>query len=185
VIEIVKDGFWAVPMVNVAPVTVPPGVVTATVPPAGTVAVIDVGETTVYDAEMPPNVTLVAPPKPLPVIVTFVPTGPLVGEKLVIEGFTLKGDVLVAVPLAVVTVTGPLIAAVGTVAVIVVDELTLKPALTPLKATAVAPLKPLPEIVTEVPVTPLVGLSPEMAGAPAGEYPSTQLDEALLHSRCT
>ena len=48
-----------------------------------------------------------------------VPTTPLVGLKLVIVGVatTTKSLELVAVPPAVVTVTGPLLAAAGTVAV--------------------------------------------------------------------
>ena len=64
----------------------PPAVVTrtSTVPlPAGEVAVIDVAELTVkLVAAVAPNVTAVAPVKPVPVIVTEVPpaAGPDVGE---------------------------------------------------------------------------------------------------------
>lgn len=57
---------------------------TSTVPvPAGEVAVIDVAELTVkLTALAAPNVTAVAPVKPVPVIVTVVPplVGPAVGE---------------------------------------------------------------------------------------------------------
>jgi hypothetical protein len=66
-------------------VDVPPTVVTFTsiVPvPAGEVAVIDVAEVTVkLVAAVAPNVTAVAPVKPVPVIVTDVPpdSGPVVG----------------------------------------------------------------------------------------------------------
>ena len=70
---------------------------------------------------MPLNFTAVAPVKLAPVIITFVPTGPLVGEKLVIEGagtVTVKLVELVPVPFAVVTLIGPVVAPVGTVAVI-------------------------------------------------------------------
>src|SRR5262245_16693258 len=70
---------------------VPPAVVTLITPvtaPVGTVAVIWVSETTVNEALMPPKVTFVPPLKLFPVIVTNVPTGPLVGEKLVMEGRT-------------------------------------------------------------------------------------------------
>ena len=49
--------------------------------PGGTVAVILVGEFTVKDALTPPNWTAVAPVNPNPVMVTEVPTGPLVGLK--------------------------------------------------------------------------------------------------------
>ena len=67
----------------------------------------------------PLNETAVAPVKFVPLIVTLVPTGPLVGVKLVIVGglaVTVKGLALVAVPPGVVTLTGPVVAPVGTVA---------------------------------------------------------------------
>ena len=51
--------------------------------PAGEVAVIDVAELTVKPvAAVAPNLTAVAPVKPVPVIVTLVPpaVGPAVGE---------------------------------------------------------------------------------------------------------
>ena len=63
--------------------------------------------------------------------------------KLVIVGggpATVKLLVLVAVPLGVVTVIGPVPAVAGTVVLIWVAEATVKVALVPLKATAVAPL---------------------------------------------
>ena len=66
----------------------------------------------------PLNVTAVAPVKFVPLIVTLVPTGPLVGVKLVIvgAGITVKLFVLVAVPPDVVTLSGPVVAPGGTVA---------------------------------------------------------------------
>ena len=68
----------------------PDGVVTEIVPvvePEGTVAVICVELLTVKEvAAVPLNFTAVAPVRFVPVIVTLVPTGPLVGLKLVIEG---------------------------------------------------------------------------------------------------
>ena len=67
----------------------------------------------------PLNETAVAPVKFVPLIVTLVPTGPLVGVKLVIVGgiaVTVKELALVAVPPGVVTLTGPVVAPVGTVA---------------------------------------------------------------------
>ena len=70
-------------------VAVPPGVVTLIVPLAalvGTDAVIEVDEPTLNVAEVLLNVTTVAPVKFVPVIVTDVPTGPLVGAKLEILG---------------------------------------------------------------------------------------------------
>jgi len=64
------------------------------------------------------NVTAVAPVKFVPLIVMLVPTGPLVGVKLVMvgAGITVKLFVLVAVPPGVVTLRGPVVAPVGTVA---------------------------------------------------------------------
>ena len=66
----------------------------------------------------PLNRTAVAPLKFVPLIVTAVPTGPLVGVKLPIvgAGMTVKLAALVAVPPAVVTLTGPVVAPAGTVA---------------------------------------------------------------------
>ena len=55
----------------------------------------------------------------VPLIVTLVPTGPLAGVKLVIVGAggtTVKLVALVAVPPGVVTLSGPVVAPVGTVA---------------------------------------------------------------------
>ena len=75
--------------------------------------------------------TLVAPVKPVPETVTFVPVAPLVGVKLVIVGgggvppVTVNVAVLVALPALVVTVIGPLVAPVGTVAVMWLSELTV------------------------------------------------------------
>ena len=69
-------------------------------------------------AETPANVTAVAPVNALPLMVTDVPTGPLDGVKPVIDGFTLNGVALTAEPAALVTMMEPLVAPLGTVAVI-------------------------------------------------------------------
>jgi hypothetical protein len=109
-------------------VAVPAGVVMVILPfvaPEGTVAVIWVAELTVNEAEMPLNATDVAPVKLAPVIVTTLPTGPLAGEKLVIRGPTVKLLELVAVPAGVVTPIGPVVAPEGTVAVILVELVTV------------------------------------------------------------
>jgi hypothetical protein len=106
-------------------------------------------------------------------IVTDVPTGPLVGLKEVIVGapatVTVKLVGLVAVPLGVVTRIGPVVAPVGTATVILVAApLTLKPgAFTLLNETPVAPVKLVPLIVTDVPTGPLVGLKEVIVGATA------------------
>jgi hypothetical protein len=152
-------------------VAVPPGAVTLIGPdvaPLGTVAVIDVAEFTEKLALVPLKRTAVAPVKFVPLIVTVVPTGPLVGEKPVMVGalaVTVKLLLLVAVPPGVLTLSGPDVAPLGTVAVIEVDEFTEKLALVPLKRTAVAPVKFVPLIVTVVPTAPLVGEKPLIVGA--------------------
>ena len=69
-------------------------------------------------AALPLNVTAVAPVKLLPLIVTLAPTAPLAGVTFAIvgAGITVKLVALVAVPPGVVTLTGPVVAPVGTVA---------------------------------------------------------------------
>ena len=107
------------------------------------------------------------PVKPVPVMVTIVPSGLLVGVKEVIEGTTVttKLDELVPVPAGFVTVIGPVVAPVGTVAVILVLEFTVKLAATPAKLTAVVPVKLPPVMVTVVPAGPLVGEKEVIEGA--------------------
>jgi hypothetical protein len=77
---------------------------------------------------------------------------------------TVKLLVLMAVPLAVVTLTNPEPAFVGTTAVIRVPESMLNAALVPLKATADAPPKFVPVMITLEFTGPLVGVKPKMAG---------------------
>ena len=64
---------------------------------------------------------------PVPVIVTAVPTGPLVGVKLVIvgAGITVNEEPLVAVPPGVSTAIAPVAAPAGTVVVICVALATV------------------------------------------------------------
>jgi len=64
---------------------------------------------------------------------------------------------LVAVPPAVVTLSGPVVAPTGTVATIVVADVTVKVAGVPLNRTAVVPVKFAPLMVTPLPTTPLAG----------------------------
>jgi hypothetical protein len=107
-------------------VAVPPGVVTAILPlvaPLGTVTVICVEPATDTAAALTPlKVTAVAPVNPVPLTVTFVPTGPEFGVKLVIVGAetTMNLVGLLPFPPGLVTVMLPLVAPVGTVAVICV-----------------------------------------------------------------
>ncbi len=112
-------------------VAVPPGVVTLIVPvvaPVGTTAVMDAVLTTVkLLAAVPLNLTVVAPAKAVPVKVMVVPTPPVVGVKLVMAGAATKAklDALVAVPPTVVTLRVPLVAPMGTTAVIEVSLTTV------------------------------------------------------------
>jgi hypothetical protein len=156
-------------------VTVPPGVVTLILPvvaPVGTVAVIDVAELTVNVAVTLLNFTeVVVQPVPLkfvPVIVTFLPTGPKVGVNEVIvgagTGVTVKFVALARSPAAVYTWIGPVVAPVGTTAVtdvaLVVVGVTRPDVL---KRTAVGAVVKVPLIVTVEPTTPLAG---ENVGTP-------------------
>src|SRR5436190_24181821 len=109
----------------------------------------------------------------MPLIVTLVPTGPLVGVKLVMDGGRIVKAVLPMVPPGVVTLIGPVVAPAGTVAWIAVAEFTVRLAVTPLKRTAVAPLKLVPLIVTLVPTRPLIGVKLVMDGGGRVETYST------------
>jgi hypothetical protein len=153
---------------RLALVVVPAGVVTVIGPdaaPAGTVAVILIGELTVNTAEVPLNFTAVAPVRFAPLMATLVPGAPLAGVKLVIRGATVKLVALVAVPPGVVTLIGPVVAFAGTAAVICVLLLTMNVAASPLNLTAVAPVKVAPVIVTLVPGAPLDGENESTVGA--------------------
>ena len=78
---------------------------------------------------------------------------------------TVKPTELVPVPLDVVTAMRPLLADVGTVAVICVLELIVKLlAFTPLNLTDRAPVNPVPMITTDVPAGPLVGVNETIVG---------------------
>jgi hypothetical protein len=155
----------AVTVKLLADVPVPEAVVTETFPvvvPAATVAVIWVALLTVNAVALVAlNFTAVAPVKFVPVTTTEAPTGPLVGLKLVIVGraATVKLLADTPVPFAVVTLIGPLVVPVATVAVILVGLLTVNVvALVELNFTAVAPVKFVPVIVATVPTGPAVGL---------------------------
>ena len=148
-------------------VVAPAGVVTATVPvvaPAGTVALILIGETTLKEAAEPLNLTEVAPVKFAPLIVTLDPITPLGGERLVMRGATVKLVALVATPPGVVTVMGPVSALPGTVIVIWVAESTVKGALRPLSLTEVVLPRFVPVMATLTPIAPLPGEKLLIAG---------------------
>lgn len=143
-------------------VAVPSSVVTVMGPlgaPTGTVAVIVPELLTVNVVGCPLNETAVAPVKFVPLIVTTVPAAPTAGAKEVMPGVTVKRVVVATGPPGVVTVMGPVVAPAGTVVVIVPEASTVKAAATPLKETAVAPVKAVPVIVTPVPAGPKIGVN--------------------------
>lgn len=157
--------------------TVPPVVVRLILfvtAPAGTVTVAEVEVEAVTTAATVPKVTaglaVVALVKLVPFITTEVPIAPLAGEKLVKVGLatTVKLVALVAVPPLVVTVTLPVIAAVGTVTVAVVrvaaDTVAAMAPNFTVGFRVVALVKPVPAITMLAPIAPLLGVSPVMVG---------------------
>ena len=135
--------------------------------PEGTTAVICVVESTViFDAGVPPKRTPVTLENPLPVITTRVPTPPLVGVNepmpRAFPTVNLESDLATLAPIA--TRIRPDTASAGTMAEIWVAESTVKLASCPPKRTLVAPRKPVPVMVTLVPLTPLVGAKDDTAG---------------------
>jgi hypothetical protein len=160
-------------------VPVPAGVVTRIRPvfaPTLTVAVIWASESTVNFTSQPPIVTRVAPVKSEPWIVTCVKRSPLVGvnEDTVGAGVvgvvTVKSVALASVPPGVVTAIGPVVAPTGTVAVICTPESTVKDAFVPFNVTAVAPVNPVPVIVTTVPSGPDAGSKLSTVGGTAPAF---------------
>lgn len=111
------------------------------------------------------NDTELAPVNALPLIVTMVPALPEVGLNEETAGITPKLVELVVLPSGVVTVTGPVSAPDGTVAVIFVSDTTVNAAARPLNATELAPVRALPLTVTDDPTVAEDGETPETAGA--------------------
>ena len=161
-----------VTMKSSALVTSPPGAVALIFPvvaPAGTLARICVLESTIKDAPATLlNVTCVVPKKLFPVMVTWVPAGPLVGVKEEMVGgsgsVTVKSSALATSPPGAVTLILPVLALTDTVARICVSESTLNAAAILLNVTCVAPVKLFPVIVTDVPIGPLFGVKEAMVG---------------------
>jgi hypothetical protein len=161
---------------------VPPTVitVTSTVPvlAAGVTAVMDMGELTVkLVALVEPKLTVVAPVKLVPAMVTEVPppVDPVFGVTEETVGAATYVNWSAAdvadVPTGVVTVTSTVPGdPAGLIAVIVVDEVTRKlvEAVEP-KVTPVAPVRLAPVIVTELPpaAMPAVGLIAVTVGEPS------------------
>src|SRR5438067_27022 len=145
----------------------PEGVTTVSLPveaSAGTTTVILVALTVAGAARTPLKRTLVAPPKALPAIVSVVPTGAAPGVTEPTRGMTNSVAALVAVPPAVVIVTGPSVALAGTVSRSCVRESTLNPALTLFTFTALTPPKPVPRRSTGLPGAAWDGANVVIAG---------------------
>ena len=126
------------------------------VSPAGTVQVIEVVLQALVAAVMPPTVTAPDAPRPVPEMVSVVPTGPLVGERLVstalagVGASTVKARALEAAPPVGVTVTvvAPGARLAGTMAVIEVALHAVVVAEVAPKRTAPAEPRFVPAIVT-------------------------------------
>jgi len=108
-------------------------------------------------------------PKFDPVTVTDVPTGPLVGERLVMVGVvevTVKVDALLTTP-PTVTTTLPLVAVAGTGTTMLVADQLVGVAAVPLKVTELVPWEapnPVPVMVVGVPTGPDPGATVVMTG---------------------
>ncbi len=156
--------------------TTPPTVTTTfpVVAPVGTDVARLVALQLVTVAAVPLNVTLLVPwvdPKFVPLIVTAVPTGPEVADRLVIAGaevgVTVKSTPLLATP-PTVTTTFPVVAPVGADVARLVALLLVTVASIPLNVTVLVPCvapKFVPVIVTAVPTDPEVGDTLVMLGA--------------------
>src|SRR6266550_2571242 len=101
-------------------------------------------------------------------MVTRVPGGPDVGVKLDTVGMTRNAVELVPVPEGEETVTGPVSAPNGTLALTWVGETTENVAAVPSNATSVAPVNPCPSIVTSLPTLARGGDSDEIVGGGGG-----------------
>ena len=147
--------------------TIPAGVATLIGPVVaalGAVAMISFGESTSKPAVAPLNFTAMTSVKFVPRTVTRVPAKPLAGEKLAMRGAAMNLILLTAVPVAVVTLIGPVIALSGTTVMICVGAVTVKLALVPPNFTAVVPVKLMPSIMTLAPGNAAAGEKLVMIG---------------------
>jgi hypothetical protein len=137
--------------------------VTTTLPvvaPLGTVTAILDEPHVVTEAVVPLNVTVLVPcvePNVVPVIVTAAPTAPVVIDKLVIAGVTVKLIPLLTTPLAFTTTFPVVVAPFGTVTAILEAPQVVMAAVVPLNVTEPVPCglpKFDPVIVTAVPTGP-------------------------------
>jgi hypothetical protein len=127
---------------------------------------MDVGLTTVnVDADMPPKVTIEAPVKLVPVIVTVCPVQAVAGVKLVTVGGTARiKPANAAVPTGVVTLTLPLVPDATTAVIVVGFTYEKEVAAVPPNVTAVTPVKLVPVMVTVAPDNTAVGENEVITG---------------------
>src|SRR5215831_16279151 len=144
----------------------------------GTGAMMLVADQLVAMAAIPLKVTVLLPcvvPKFAPLMVTTVPTGPFVGDRLAIVGVAAVETVNATPLLATaptVTTTLPVVAGAGTGTTMLVADQLVGVATAPLKATVLLPCvapKFVPAMVTEVPAGPLVGDTLVIVGVAAAE----------------
>ena len=157
---------------------VPKLVVTTTVAaetgtPDGTDVVIEFALLVEMIAAMPPNVT-VAPARPDPVMVTTVPTVPVLGASKLIDGtaggggaLTMNGTLDVPILVVTTTVPTPMFALLGTLVIICVPLLFPALAITPPIMT-VAPPRLAPIIVSGAFGVPLATDKLDMVGGSEG-----------------
>jgi hypothetical protein len=107
-------------------------------------------------AVVPLNVTVPEEPKFSPAIVTDLPTGPDVGDRLLTTGYAVNNTPLLGTPLTVTT-TFPVVAPLGTDATMFVLRQLEVVAAVPLNVTVPVDPKFVPVIVTDVPTPPKVG----------------------------
>ena len=120
-------------------------------------------------------------PKLVPLILTWVSTGPESGSSLEMIGtpsVTSKATPLLCCPPAVVTTTGPSVAPAGTTARTFLSFQLICEAVTPLKVTVPALPKLEPLILISVPTGPESGFSLEMIG-PEGALVTVKVTPAL------
>src|ERR1700678_1343721 len=134
--------------------------------PAGTGTTMLVPVERVGVAVIPSKVIVLDPcgePNFVPVTVTTVPAGPVVGERVKMFGVARNVNVLLLLDTpSTVTITGPVVAAAGTGTTICVPYQVCGVAVAPLNVTVLVPCgepKSVPEIVTNVPTGPDVGES--------------------------
>jgi hypothetical protein len=160
--------------VKFTPLLAWPDTVTTTLPvvaPLGTVTAILDEPHVATEAVVPLNVTVLVPcvePNVVPVIVTAAPTAPVVIDKLVIAGVTVKLFPLLTTPLAFTTTFPVVVAPFGTVTAILEAPQVVMVAVVPLNVTEPVPCglpKFDPVIVTAVPTGPDITDKLVMLGA--------------------